>query len=66
MERIKKLEIRSLYLIAGLAVGMGVVVFTGGCSTVSGFSQLVGGVARDIGDAAEGARDHMAKNGPHL
>jgi len=65
MERIKKLEIRSLYLIAGLAAGMGLALFAGGCSTVSGLSQLVGGVARDIGDAAEGTRDHMAKNGPH-
>ena len=29
----------------------------GGCSTVSGFADFVGGVAADIKDASEGARD---------
>lgn len=29
----------------------------GGCSTVSGFADFVGGVARDVKDAAEGSRD---------
>ena len=52
-------------LLFGISLGMAAAVFVGGCSTVAGFSQFVGGVARDIGDAAEGTRDHMAKNGPH-
>jgi predicted small secreted protein len=52
-------------MVCGLLAGALAALLLGGCSTVAGFSQFVGGVARDIGDAAEGTRDHMAKNGPH-
>lgn len=31
-----------------------------GCSTISGTADLVGGIARDVKDMAEGTRDRMA------
>jgi hypothetical protein len=33
------------------------VVVLGGCSTISGAADFIGGIARDVKDAAEGARD---------
>jgi hypothetical protein len=61
----KRAAKRVAFLFLGMSLGVAAAIVVGGCSTVSGFSQFVGGVARDIGDAAEGTRDHMAKNGPH-
>lgn len=34
----------------------------GGCSTVSGFADFVGGVAADIKDVSEGARDRSRQS----
>ena len=56
---------RNLDLILFVAMLSGSLVILGGCSTVSGFSSFVGGIARDIGDAAEGTRSKMHENGPH-
>lgn len=36
-----------------------------GCSTVSGLGSLMGGLGRDIKDAAEGTRARMVQDGEH-
>lgn len=56
---------RVAFFMFGISLGLLAAVAVGGCSTVAGFSQFVGGVARDIGDAAEGTREEMHRNGRH-
>ena len=46
-----------------VAILFSLAAFSGGCSTVSGFADLVGGVARDVKDAAEGSRDKSSQKG---
>jgi len=42
----------------------GAIAMTG-CSTVAGVGSLIGGMGRDINDAAEGARTRMSEKGVH-
>lgn len=55
-------KIRRSGLICGIVMFASVLA---GCSTVSGFGSLMGGIGRDISDTAEGARSRMNENGPH-
>ena len=54
---------RISFLLFGVSLGMAAAVGAGVCATVAGFSQYVGGAARDIGDAAEGTREEMHRGG---
>lgn len=49
-------------MVTALAI-LSFAVFAGGCSTVSGFADFVGGVARDVKDASEGTRDKSSQKG---
>lgn len=60
-----RLETRIAYLFVGIGVGALFVIFSGGCSTVSGVADLVSGISSDIKDMAEGTRDRMGSNSNH-